>query len=86
MAPQPDYPLLTAEEFLRFDFGDRKAELDNGVIRMLAGGTRRHAEVQGTIFGWLWQHLRGSQCRPYGPDMATRTRSVDPQTGRIALL
>ena len=73
MATQPDYPLLTAEEFLRFDFGDRKAELDNGVIRMMAGGTRRHAEVQGNVFGWLWQHLRGRPCRPYGPDMATRT-------------
>ena len=45
MATLPDYPLLTAEEFLQFDFGDRKAELDNGVIRMMAGGTARHSEI-----------------------------------------
>lgn len=73
MATQPDYPLLTADEFLRFDFGDRKAELDNGVIRMMAGGTDRHSEVQGNVFAWLRQRLRGSGCRPHGPDMATRT-------------
>jgi hypothetical protein len=38
MSTQPIYPLLTAKEFLEFDFGDLKAELDNGVIRMMAGG------------------------------------------------
>ncbi len=41
MASVPNYPLLTAEEFLEIDFGERKAELDNGVIRMMAGGTAR---------------------------------------------
>ena len=76
MATQPDYPLLTADEFLRFDFGDHKAELDNGVIRMMAGGTDRHSEVQGNVFAWLRQRLRGSGCRPHGPDMATRTHDL----------
>jgi len=73
MATQPVYPLLTAKEFLEIEFGDRKAELDNGVIRMMAGGTARHAEVGGNVFAWLRQHLRGSGCRPYGSVMATRT-------------
>jgi Uma2 family endonuclease len=76
MATYPDYPLLTAEEFLEINFGDRKAELDNGVIRIMAGGTVRHSEVQGNIFSWLRQKLRGSNCRPYGPDMATRTHNA----------
>ena len=76
MATQIVYPLLTAEEFLEIDFGDRKAELDNGVIRMMAGGTARHAEVQINIVSWLRQHLRGSGCRPYGSDMATRTHDL----------
>ena len=49
MATHPDYPLLTAKEFLEIDFGERKAELDNGVIRMMAGGTARHAEVQANL-------------------------------------
>jgi Uma2 family endonuclease len=73
MATQPLYPLVTAAEFLEFNFGDRKAELDNGVIRMMAGGTVRHAEVQGNIFAWLRSQLRGSGCRAYGSDIATQT-------------
>jgi hypothetical protein len=43
MVTRSDYPLLTAEDFLDIDFGERKAELDNGVIRMMAGGAARHA-------------------------------------------
>jgi Uma2 family endonuclease len=73
MATQVEYPLLTAEEFLEINFGDHKAELDNGVIRMMAGGTARHSEVQINVLAWLRQRLRGTGCRPYGPDMATRT-------------
>lgn len=76
MATSPDYPLLTAKEFLEIDFGDRKAELDNGVIRMMAGGTARHAEVQVNILTWLRQKLRGSIGRPYSSDMATRTHDL----------
>ncbi len=74
MATLPDYPLLTAEEFLDIDFGERKAELDNGVIRMMAGGTARHAAVQINIISALLVRLRGSGCRPYGADMAVQTR------------
>lgn len=74
MATQPDYPLLSAEEFLDIDFGERKAELDNGVIRMMAGGTARCARVQGNILVALAQRLRGTGCTPYNSDMAARTR------------
>lgn len=45
MATSLVYPLLTAEDFLEIDFGELKAELDNGVIHMMAGGTARHARV-----------------------------------------
>ena len=79
MATDPHYRLLTAEEFLRIDFGsDMKAELDNGVIRMMAGGTRDHSRVQVNLLVAVGNALRGSGCRPYGSDMAVRThdRSV----------
>ncbi|WP_010185177.1 Uma2 family endonuclease [Sphingomonas sp. PAMC 26605] len=78
MATQPVYPLLTAEQFLEIDFGDQKAELDNGVIRMMAGGTARHAQVQVNIAAALRVRLRGSGCSAYASDMAARThdRSV----------
>lgn len=73
MATHPDYPLLTAEEFLDIDFGERKAELDDGVIRMMAGGTARHAAVQANILIALARRLRGTGCTAYSADMATRT-------------
>ena len=76
MATQPDYPLLTADEFLEIDFGERKAELDNGVIRMMAGGTARHARVQGNILVALAKRLNGTECTPYVADMATRTHDL----------
>jgi len=74
MGTRPDYPLLTADEFLEIDFGERKAELDNGVIRMMAGGSARHARVQGNLYAALAVRLRGTGCTPYNSDMAARTR------------
>ena len=81
MATQAYYadPLLTAEQFLAIDFGEGvRAELDNGVVRMTAGGTAAHARVQGNILRVLYQALRGSGCRPFNPDMALQAgeRSV----------
>lgn len=76
MATQPHYPMLTAEEFLEIDFGEHKAELDRGVIRMMAGGTGRHARVQTNIIAALSPKLRGTGCTPYTSDMAVRTLDV----------
>ena len=75
MAADPLTRLLIADEFLQIDFGpDAKAELDEGVIRMMAGGTRRHAQVQRRLFGFFIGALRGGPCEPFGSDMAVRTR------------
>ena len=76
MATSPEYPLLTAEEFLQIDFGERKAELDNGVIRMMAGGTARHARVQLNILVALQRQLQGTGCTPYNSDMAAKTQGT----------
>ena len=67
--------LITADEFLaiHWDDSDAKAELDNGVIRimrMMAGGNADHSRVQGNIFAALREKLRGTGCRPHGSDMA----------------
>ncbi len=70
-------PLLSVEDFLEIDFGpDRKAELDNGVIRMMAGGTGAHARVARNIIAWLTPLLRGSGCSAYGSDMGVRTHDL----------
>lgn len=76
MATLPDYPLLSAEDFLEIDFGERKAELDNGVIRMMAGGSARHSQVQTNILVALATRLRGTGCTPYNSDMAARTHDL----------
>lgn len=68
------YPLLTAEAFFQIDFGEQKAELGNGVTRMMEGGTARQARVQGNIFLALALRLRDSGCTPYTSVMAVRTR------------
>jgi Uma2 family endonuclease len=71
--------LLTVEEFLALEFsGDegRRVELSNGTIRLMAGGSVAHARVQQNISGALFIALRGSFCRPYGPDMGVRTHDL----------
>jgi hypothetical protein len=57
---------VTVDQFLAIDFGsDRKFELLDGVIHMMAGGTVAHALISGNIFSFLRQALRGSACRPF---------------------
>lgn len=61
---------MTVEEFLSIDFpSDKKFELVDGVIQMMAGGSVAHALVAGNIIAFLRRSLRGSGCRPFGSDM-----------------
>ena len=73
MATNANLRFVTPDQFLRMDFGELKAELDNGVIRMMAGGSSEHNRVQMNFYAWLRQALRGSGCRPYGSDSKVRT-------------
>jgi Uma2 family endonuclease len=85
MRRDPAYRPITAAEFLEMDFGtDKKFELDNGVISMMTGGTEAHAWVQGNIFVWLRNKLRGTGCRPYGSDMALKISDIDVRYPDIA--
>ena len=71
--------LLTVEEFLQLEFsGDEccRIELDNGTIRMMAGGSAAHARVQTNILVALFERLKGSGCRPYSSDMGVRTHDL----------
>ena len=79
MVTDPQQRLLTAEEFLLIDFGpDMRAELDNGIIRMMTSGTRAHTRIQRNSIAFLSNALLGSGCNPYGPDIGVQThgRSV----------
>lgn len=74
MATASDLRLITPEEFLAIDTGTEvKAELDDGTIRTMAGGSREHARVQRNILLWFGNALRGSPCQPYGADAAVRS-------------
>lgn len=62
---------VTSKEFMQIDFGsDARFELIDGVIYGMTGGTSAHARVQANVLAFLHRALRGSGCRPYGPDMA----------------
>lgn len=72
-----DPRLLTVDEFLRIDFGpDLKAELDNGIVRMMAGGTRAHDRVAMNLIIALGVQLRGTPCRPSGSDMGVSSHDT----------
>lgn len=73
IALDPAYRRVTVEEFLAMDFGDAKAELEDGLIYMMAGGSEVHARIAANIIIALGTRLRGTGCRPYGSDFAMRT-------------
>jgi Uma2 family endonuclease len=65
---------ITAREFLEFDLGpEGRFELQDGAIYAMTGGTPAHARVQANLMRYLGNALRGSGCRPYGPDMPLQT-------------
>ncbi len=69
--------LVTAEEFLGMEFDtDFRFELDNGVVRMMGGGTARHSDIQGNVLAALKQKLQGSGCKPFGPDMGLQNHRL----------
>ncbi|MGJ3629733.1 Uma2 family endonuclease [Sphingomonas sp. MMS24-JH45] len=77
MATEPLYQPITADEFLAMDFGsDRKFELVDGVIRMMTGGSDKHAHVAGNIY-YALRSLRGTGCRPFNSDMGISVSERD---------
>ena len=72
-ASNPAYRLASVREFLAMDLGDAKAELVDGMILMMAGGSARHAAIAANLTIALGNRLRGTGCRPYGSDLAVRT-------------
>ena len=67
------YRRVTVREFLVMDLGEAKAELVDGIILMMAGGSPRHAAIAANLTIALGNRLRGTGCRPYGSDLAVRT-------------
>lgn len=73
IALDPAYRRVSVEEFLDMDFGGAKAELEDGIIFMMAGGTPEHARVAARLIRQLGNALDGSGCEPVGSDLGVRT-------------
>jgi Uma2 family endonuclease len=69
---RPAYRQFTVQEFLDLEIEGR-AELIDGMIYMMAGGSLDHASVSRNILIALGTKLRGSSCEPFGPDLGVRT-------------
>lgn len=76
----PAYRRISVEEFLAMNFNDARAELVDGLVYMMAGGSEAHARIAANLIAFLRPRLRGTGCRPYGSDFATRT---GPSTVRL---
>ena len=73
--PQRADFLITPEEYLHGEeLSEQKHEYLNGVVHAMAGGTTAHADLGGSIFGLLFQQLRGKRCRPFNSDMRLKVQ------------
>jgi Uma2 family endonuclease len=74
-ARHPD--LITVDEYLE---GERLAEIKHeysgGVVTSMAGASRKHELVAGTLFASIHFHLRGKRCRAFKSDMKVRTEII----------
>ncbi|MFM9976715.1 MAG: Uma2 family endonuclease [Sphingomonadaceae bacterium] len=77
---------MTVDEFLSIDFpSDKKFELVDGVIRMMAGGSVVHALVASNVMAFLRNQLRGTGCRPFGSDMGLMVNQTNLRYPDIAV-
>lgn len=63
---------MTVEEFLALALEGR-AELEDGVLYMMSGGTAAHSAIAANIIAALRPKLRGTGCRPMTSDFAVKT-------------
>ena len=65
---------LSVREFLEWEERQpRKYELINGLVRMMAGGSRAHNTIKLNILSALRERLRGKPCRPFDSDTKVLT-------------
>ena len=73
MATDPFSTRITVDEFLKMDFGGKKVELVDGIVRAMTGGRRTNFRVQRNLVTYLGTKLRGSGCGVYA-DFGLKTR------------
>jgi Uma2 family endonuclease len=67
---------MSAEDYLVWEGRqERKHELVNGVVRMMAGGTAAHEMISPNIALAMKQRLKGGPCRVFGAGLKVQTRA-----------
>ena len=65
---------MTRRQFLDWEARQPlRHEFEDGLIYLMAGGTKAHGRVKGNIFAALHARLRGQPCQPYGSDLKVLT-------------
>jgi Uma2 family endonuclease len=73
--------LGTVDDFLAWvELQRERYEFVRGRLVLMAGGSARHNDIQVNLLVALRTRLRGSPCRPNGPDLLLR---IDDRTGRF---
>jgi Uma2 family endonuclease len=68
---------MSSEEFLVWEARqERRHELVDGVVRMMAGSTTAHNAIIGNLVAALKQRLKGGPCRTFFIDIKVRTREL----------
>ena len=73
-----DLRFVSPEAYLTWENQQQeKHEYLRGDVYAMAGASQAHVVVNGNLFMALSQHLRGTPCRVYLPDMKLRIEAVD---------
>jgi Uma2 family endonuclease len=64
---------VTEEEYLAIDrAAEVRSEFLDGEMFAMSGGSMRHAQLQGNIYGELYNALRGGDCQAFTSDFRVR--------------
>ena len=73
---QSNHHLISVEDYLADELSrDKKHELIDGHIVMMAGASANHERISGNIYRKFGNHLEGSPCEPFGSDMKVKIGS-----------
>lgn len=76
MSVQPvSTQFMSVEEYLATEpFSREKREYLAGMVYDMAGTSEGHNVIAMSLYGMLYNRLRGKTCQPFGPDMQVRLR------------
>lgn len=68
--PAPKYSFISPEDYLTMErSSDQKHEYFKGEVFAMSGASIAHNSLFHNVYGKLFNHLKGSDCKPYGSDL-----------------